>query len=288
MKSKSFVIIVLLLLTLMIYLFVSAPPPLEDDKKVGIKIPINLAFQIVEAENDGIRAIWTKEIVGEGNKQGLTFGEDWREKNVEAGPLPALFLREIAKNLERKPLRLSLFLGSEFPINDANLFSGIQLEKFKNIKSTSQPEFFYSEDIGLYSAMFTDIASVDACIRCHNEHEQTPKKDWKLNDIMGATTWMYPEKEVNLAELLQMIMTLRQAFTETYKAYIKKSETFTKQVEIGDKWPRDGYFLPSVEVFMAKVNHQNAKQTLNAILQASLAASTENELTIKTEQVDDS
>jgi len=55
------------------------------------------------------RAIWTKEIVGEGKKAGLKFDEHWRDADLEAGPLPALFLRETAKSMERSPLRLSLF-----------------------------------------------------------------------------------------------------------------------------------------------------------------------------------
>ena len=39
---------------------------------------------------------WTKEIVGNGKKAGLAFGEDRRKRGVEKDPLPALFLHEMA------------------------------------------------------------------------------------------------------------------------------------------------------------------------------------------------
>lgn len=84
---------------------------------------------MLEAENDAARATWTKDIVKPGKQVGLDFSEDWREKGQDAGPLPAPFLRETAKNMERNPLRLSLFLGSDFPISSSNKFTDIQLEK---------------------------------------------------------------------------------------------------------------------------------------------------------------
>ena len=100
---------------------------------------------MLEAENDAAREIWTKGIVKAGKQVGLEFSEDWRESNVEAGPLPALFLRETAKNMERNPLRLSLFLGSDFPISTANKFEDIQFAKFMLLKASLIPQFFFAK-----------------------------------------------------------------------------------------------------------------------------------------------
>lgn len=265
MSSKGFIITCLVLIVLSIYLFVSAPPPLLEDKPAGTAVSIEQVFAIVEAENDVVRALWTQEIVGSGKKAGLKFDEDWREPDVEAGPLPALFLRETAMSLEKQPVRLSLFLGSEYPINDANRFQEMQMEKFQIMKQSREPQFFYSPDTGLFTAMFTDEATVEPCIGCHNEHKQSPTNDWKLHDVMGATTWMYPSAEVTIDEMLTVVTSLRQGFRDAYSAYLKKVETFANRPEIGQKWPRDGYFLPAVHEFMAEIAKQTSAQTLASL-----------------------
>ena len=208
---------------------------------------------IVESENDVVRALWTEEIVEAGKKVGLEFDEDWRERGVEAGPLPALFLRETAKSLEKNRIRLSLYLGSDFPINTANRFDGIQKENMAIMKNTREPQFFYTEDTGLYSVSFPDIAVAHSCVQCHNEHEQSPKSDWKIHDVMGATTWSYPSETVAFEEAIEILAVLRKGFMDAYSGYLQKTSSFSHRPQIGEKWPRDGYYLPSLDVFMDKV-----------------------------------
>jgi adenylate cyclase len=268
MASRSFIIKCLILIAISIYLFVSAPPPLTDEQASGLKVAIETVFEIVEAENDAVRALWTQEIVGAGKKVGLKFDEDWKEPSVEAGPLPALFLRETAMSLEKQPVRLSLFLGSDYPINDANRFQGEQMSRFSLLKQSRQPQFFFSEDTGLYTAMFTDVATVDPCIECHNAHKQSPKNNWKIQDVMGATTWMYPSDGVGLEELMKILTALRQGFLDAYTAYLEKVGTFRNHPSIGEKWPRDGFFLPNADVFMAEVARRSSPRTLALLLEA--------------------
>ena len=269
MGSKPFFMTVLILVSLITYLAVSAPLPLLEKPHVGATIPIQRVLSMAEAENDVVRTLWTREIVGAGKTVGLQFDEDWRERGVEAGPLPALFLRETAKSLEKSPVRLSLYLGSDFPIKTANSFKGKQREKFQIIKKTREPQFFYVEDTGLYTASFADIAVAHPCVQCHNEHEQSSKHDWKLNDVMGATTWAYPSASVNLDEAIEILTALRKGFNEAYSAYLTKTASFAKRPEIGERWPREGYYLPSAEVFMEKVIELASAHTLDAIISAA-------------------
>jgi hypothetical protein len=266
MNNKTFVIIILSFVALITYLFVSAPPTLPETEYSDETIPFEVALGIAEAENDVVRALWTKEIVGAGKEVGLAFHEDWRETNIDAGPLPALFLRETANSLEKNPIPLSLFLGSDFPINDANRFDGIQKDKFDLMRSTQEPQFFYSEETQLYTAMFPDTAVSQACIDCHNAHEQSPKNDWELEALMGATTWAYPHKTVTLDELMLMISALRQAFRDAYAAYLAEVATFPNPPEIGDRWPRDGYYLPTIDIFMDEIISSASPHTLEIIL----------------------
>ena len=265
--TKGVVITILFLITCSIYLFVQAPPPLpERDKPVGVMLPIATVFRIVSTENDIIRALWTKEIVGQGKKVGLKFSEDWDNKGVEAGPLPALFLRLASNSLEKNAVRLSLFLGSDYPINPSNLFKGSQQTFFNGIKEDKLPRFFFAEDTQLFTAMFPDFASVQPCISCHNEHPDSPKQNWELNDIMGATTWSYPKSEVTLNELFDVLGALRKAFRVAYSSYLENVSTFALSPEIGEKWPTEGYFLPSVDQFMQEYTRRASVHTLDYLL----------------------
>jgi len=265
MARQNFWITCLALTALSIYLFVSAPPPLAEREAAGATLPVERMFEILKAENDVVRALWTKEVVGMGKQVGLKFDEHWRDADVEAGPLPALFLRETAKSLEKNPRPLSLFLGSDYPINAANRFEGLQLQKFQALKQTRQPQFFRMDELHRQVAMFADVAVAEGCVQCHNKHEQSPKHDWKLDDVMGATTWLYPSPTVSMEELVQNLAALHHGFQDAYVAYVEKARKFANPPALGEHWPSEGYYLPTPEVFMQEIIKRTAPHTLAAL-----------------------
>jgi hypothetical protein len=259
------------LIALSVYLFVQTPPALPEEtagEAGSAPISIETVFRLVAAENDVARTLYTREIVGPGQAAGLAFREDWRDEGVEAGPLPALYLREASASLQKSQVTLGLFLGSDYPIATSNRFSGDQMARFEVIKETLEPEFFYAEDTELYTAMFPDFAAVQPCVDCHNAHPDSPKDDWQLNDVMGATTWSYPRETVTTAEMMGILAAVRQGFRDGYSAYVEKAAGFENPPEIGEQWPRDGYYLPSVDVFMAEFAGRASANSLDTIIQA--------------------
>jgi hypothetical protein len=227
---------------------------------------VRTLLDLCNRENAAVRALYTSEIVGAGKQHGLKFDEKWREPGVAAGPLPALLLRETAQNLERNSKRLALFLGSDFPISRANQFQGAQAQAFAQMRKDRQPRYFYMDDIKLHVAIYPDIASANACVDCHNAHPETPKRDWKLDDMMGATTWTYPADELSLAEAMRLIAVLRASIREAYTAYVDKARTFATPPTIGEKWPKTGPFLPTPEIFMDEAARRSSPETLARLL----------------------
>ncbi|HAJ75729.1 MAG: DUF3365 domain-containing protein [Gammaproteobacteria bacterium] len=270
MSGKTFLVVVMALAALNVFLFVSAPPPLPEQTMPDANIPVEAALRLAEIENDAVRGLWTEEIVGAGQEAGLIFNEDWLEADEQAGPLPALFLRETARNLERDPVRLSLFLGSESPINPAIDFEGLQLDYFKRIRETGDPQFFQMTDTDLYTAMFADTALVEGCITCHNDHEDSPRNDWQLDDVMGATTWAYPNARLTGTEILEMLVALRAGFRAAYQTYLDKVIEFDDPPQIGTRWPMEGYYLPSADVFMDEVARRTGHASLEALMDAAV------------------
>lgn len=250
-----------------IYLFASAPEPLPDGvvEVAGCRHPVNAVFDGVNVINEVARTIYTKRIVGGGKAAGLKFGEDWQEPGVEQGPLPALFLRATSAHMETLPPRLGLYLGSDAPINKSNLFGAAQMSVFKQIKTSR--EAVYSEDPQSgFVAMYPDVAGVAPCVTCHNEHPDSPKKDWKLNDVMGATTWTYPTSEVTADEFLGVVDAMYASVAHTYETYLSKTAGFEAPVKIGAEWPREGArVLPELDVFLNEVKTQASPVVLQAL-----------------------
>jgi adenylate cyclase len=250
-----------------VYLFVTAPPPLpEASAEGGKRLTASEVLEICAAENSAVRELYTKEIVGAGQKIGLRFDERWEQLKVDAGPLPALFLRRTSKSLAQSSVRLGLFLGSDNPVNESNRFSGPQADAFQEMLRDGEPRSFFMNDVKLYTAMYPDFAVAAACVDCHNEHPDSHKRDWKLGDLMGATTWTFPSNSVSVSETLDVLAALRNGFRDAYAEYIEKTKTFSSPPEIGKKWPRQCYCLPTPETFTQEAERRISKPTLDRLL----------------------
>jgi len=266
MNSRGFALALAALLALSIYLFATAPPPLEPPAEPERQVPVEALFRILAAENDVVRGLYTREIVGPGKAAGLAFDEQWARDTVQAGPLPALFLRGVAKYLEESPVAVSLFLGSDFPISAANAFNGPQGEAFARLKAQDNaPQFLYDAGTQRHTAMFADLAMAGPCVSCHNEHPDSPKTDWELGDVMGATTWLHPQEQLSTAEILAAVQAFRDGARAVYESYLDKSRGFDEPPEIGACWPRERRCLPSGELFMATAASQASPATLAAL-----------------------
>lgn len=257
--------------SLMIYLFATAPDALPDQTAATAgkcNFEVEALFDGVNAINDVARSIYTKRIVGAGGKVGLKFGEDWQEPGVEKGPLPALFLRLTAARLEAKPPRLGLYLGSDAPINKSNLFSDAQLVSFEQVKASRAPVFLTSAK-GSHIGMYPDVAGVAPCVDCHNDHVDSPKTDWKLGDVMGATTWTYPAATVSADDYVAVIEAMFESVAEAYQLYLDKAAGFADPVSQAENWPGSGVrVLPDKAMFMTEVRTQAAPVLIDALLPA--------------------
>lgn len=114
--------------------------------------------------------------------------------------------------------------------------------------------------------MSPDIAIVKACVTCHNKHAKTPKDNWNMNDVMGATTWLYPEKTISVDDALILLSELRNGFSFSYSYFLSEVKQMPKSYSVGDKWPRDGNFVPSNDAFMKEFSNRASHLTLNKLL----------------------
>ena len=103
-------------------------------------------------------------------------------------PLPAQMFRLSAEEIDTNDFWLSL--RSLTPINFANGPITALEEKGLEYVMANPGEGFYAEDNPAgrpgFVAIYADVAGVQACVACHNSHPQSPRRDFKLNDVMGG------------------------------------------------------------------------------------------------------
>lgn len=250
------------------YLFATAPQPLVSGAEARKTLSTETALSILAYENDVTRTLYTKSIVGGGKKNGLRFDEKWEEEEVIAGPLPALFLRGVARELAKSDVPLGLFLGSDYPIEKSNQLTGEQAEQFKAMREDLQPKHFINPLTGEHVSMFPDFASAGPCVSCHNDHERSPKNDWALNDLMGATTWSYPDDSVTTDEFMRMLRAYRSGVATVWSEYAEELEKLPEEdrPELGHQWPSEGHFIPDHDALRDSIDRIGGREILDRIM----------------------
>ncbi len=147
---------------------------------------------VVEAD----RTIYTTHVVERMQEKGITFAaEHWEQRN--ALPLPAQFLKYSGRLAAENGSGIRYGLISLWPIRNgpATEFEREALEEL--LKSSTKPYagIVKSGKRRFYQAVYADRAVSKACVSCHNTHLLSPKRDFKLNDVMGGIVITIPLEE---------------------------------------------------------------------------------------------
>ena len=152
-------------------------------------IPAETVADHVHAVLQADRAFYTIDVVERMQAKGIVVAsENWRETNTL--PLPAQFLQESNRLVGSTRTGIGYRLTSLWPINKRN---GPKTEsEHAGLQETLlHPTRPYTEVVmngqDLYlQAVYADKAVSQACIGCHNAHPDSPKRDFKQNDVMGG------------------------------------------------------------------------------------------------------
>ena len=157
-------------------------------------IPIRVVADYIHAVLQADRTFYTQHVVERMEAMLLvTATENWREERTL--PLPAQFLKEASRGLHvrGKPFRYRLI--GLWPLNPENApqdeMERKGLEKVVRYGEVAEQEVEI-DNRPYYQAIFPDRAVSRACVNCHNAHKESPKRDFKLNDVMGGLKILIP------------------------------------------------------------------------------------------------
>jgi hypothetical protein len=120
--------------------------------------------------------------------------EHWQEE--KALPLPAQMLRLGGEAVQQKGAEFAYVLRSLWPINQKNgPETEVERAGLKFVAEHPQQKYYAEETLGgrrYITAVYPDAATSQSCVTCHNEHPRSPKKDFKLGDVMGGLVIRVP------------------------------------------------------------------------------------------------
>ena len=141
------------------------------------------------------RTIYTTQIVTRmHDKRIVRATEHWEQDN--ALPLPAQFLQQSGRLVAESGRGIRYRLISLSPIYQRNA-PATDFERKALETLTRQPDRPVTGTVTsgkkqYFQAVYPDRAVSGACISCHNSHPLSPKRDFKMDDVMGGVAITIP------------------------------------------------------------------------------------------------
>ena|SRR6266581_2464109 len=124
----------------------------------------------------------------------LKVSADWKEER--ALPLPAQMLRMGSEAVQQKGAEFHYVLRSLWPINPKDApetpteKAGLQF-----VAAHPDTNYYASESLGgrrYFTAIYADMALSAVCADCHNQHKESPRRNFKAGDVMGGLVVRVP------------------------------------------------------------------------------------------------
>ena len=150
---------------------------------------------------DSDRTVYTRKIVNRlaGKDKVITASEHFDDE--QALVLPAQMFRfgaeMVAERAEENPdVNFSYSLQSIWPVNKQNApRTDAEKEGLQYVADNKGENFYAVEELGgtkYFTAVYADTAVAPVCVSCHNDHKDSPRRDFKMGDVMGGVIIRIP------------------------------------------------------------------------------------------------
>ena len=136
------------------------------------------------------RTVYTRDIVQRLSNEESVVTTSEHYKDQKGLPLPAQMFRLAAEELLDNTDDFSLSLRALTPINlTMGPSTPVEEQGLQHVMANPEERFYAEENFfgkQSFVAVYADVASVEACVTCHNSHPGSPRQDFKLGDVMGG------------------------------------------------------------------------------------------------------
>jgi hypothetical protein len=158
-----------------------APPPIE-----ALKMTADAVHAVIAAD----RGTYAKMVVDrlQNEDKVIKATEHWRDDHTL--PLPAQMLRMSAEKVRSQSAGVWFALISSWPINKQNgPKTPLESAALQALQARPDAPYYAEEtlrDRRFFTAVYADPAVAKGCVSCHNQHPDSPRHDFVLNETMGA------------------------------------------------------------------------------------------------------
>lgn len=142
------------------------------------------------------RTVYTRVIVNRLTLQDKVITASEHFEDDQALALPAQMFRFGAEMVDSKTDDFSYSLQSTWAVNKQNMpRTDVEIEGLEFIAANPGERFYAEEELGgvaYFTAIYPDIAVAPACVSCHNDHPDSPRRDFEMGDVMGGVVMRIP------------------------------------------------------------------------------------------------
>jgi peptidoglycan hydrolase-like protein with peptidoglycan-binding domain len=162
------------------------PPPVSVDEAAWQRRLADALHLVLSAD----REVYTSQVVNrlQNQEKVINASEHWADD--KALPLPAQMFRMGAEQVRAKTKSFTYALVSLSPINKQNRPRTEVESRGLTALAESPGQNYYAEEVlaraRYLTAIYPDRAVSEACVTCHNDHPDSPRRDFELGDVMGG------------------------------------------------------------------------------------------------------
>ena len=224
-------------------------PSWSGEKVIPLGVSPLIATDYIHSVIEADRTVYTKMIVERlGNNISLKATENFLQENTL--PLPAQFLLLASENVTSMGLGMNYRLMSLWPINSQNgpkdSFEKKGLEAVRKNPNKPFTTTFTSKGKLMFKAVYPDKAVSKSCVSCHNGHSKSPKKDFKLGDVMGGISITIPLDRKNLIpakKVANYIHAVLESDRMIYTEYVVNRLQNNNVVRVSENWWKENALL---------------------------------------------
>ena len=136
------------------------------------------------------RTLYTSEVVNKLQNSNILIVHDYQERS-DAIPLPATLSMLLAQRIGQRSAGTEVRLYSPFPFPWRKADNGLQGDfghsAWEFFKTSPELPYLSFDVIGESRVLRYAVADQmrPDCVECHNNHQDSPKSDWKVGDVRG-------------------------------------------------------------------------------------------------------
>lgn len=187
--------IALVFLTIIVVAFLYVPSKVENFASEEAKAT---AVGMVNQYRN-LRSYYTQNVVGKVLASSDLKASFNYKNDPKLIPLPATMIHDLSEMMGSNGTHLNLYSKFPFPNRQQRQLTDFQSSAWDYLNKNPDAEFSQlrlENGVPVVKVALADKMSADACVNCHNNHADSPKKDWKLGDVRGVLEVTVPIAEI--------------------------------------------------------------------------------------------